>query len=67
MISYNGTWLELKDIERITAENSELPYFGTKFAVMAVMKTMIASRWIMLNPTVKRSKRRSISRNRLTI
>lgn len=38
MISYNGTWLELKDIERITAENSGLPYFGTKFAVMAVMK-----------------------------
>lgn len=38
MISYNGTWLELKDIERITAENGELPYFGTKFAVMAVMK-----------------------------
>lgn len=38
MISYNGNWLELKDIERITAENSDLPYFGTKFAVMAVMK-----------------------------
>lgn len=38
MISYNGVWLELKDIERITAENSGLPYFGTKFAVMAVMK-----------------------------
>lgn len=38
MISYNGVWLELKDIERITAENSDLPYFGTKFAVMAVMK-----------------------------
>ncbi len=38
MISYNGKWLELKDIERITAENSGLPYFGTKFAVMAVMK-----------------------------
>lgn len=38
MISYNGTWLELKDIERITAENSGLPYFGTKFTVMAVMK-----------------------------
>lgn len=38
MISYNGNWLELKDIERITAENSGLPYFGTKFAVMAVMK-----------------------------
>lgn len=38
MISYNGTWLELKDIERITAENSDLPYFGTKFTVMAVMK-----------------------------
>lgn len=38
MISYNGTWIELKDIERITAENSGLPYFGTKFTVMAVMK-----------------------------
>lgn len=38
MISYNGTWLELNDIERITAENSGLPYFGTKFTVMAVMK-----------------------------
>lgn len=38
MISYNGTWLELKDIERITAENSGFPYFGTKFTVMAVMK-----------------------------
>ena len=38
MISYNGVWLELKDIDRITAENSGLPYFGTKFAVMAVMK-----------------------------
>ena len=38
MISYNGTWLDLKDIERITAENSGLPYFGTKFTVMAVMK-----------------------------
>lgn len=38
MISYNGVWLELKDIERITAENSGLPYFGTKFTVMAVMK-----------------------------
>lgn len=38
MISYNGVWLDLKDIERITAENSGLPYFGTKFAVMAVMK-----------------------------
>lgn len=38
MISYNGIWLELSDIERITAENSGLPYFGTKFAVMAVMK-----------------------------
>lgn len=22
MISYNGVWLELKDIERITSENS---------------------------------------------
>ena len=38
MISYNGVWLELNDIERITAENSGLPYFGTKFTVMAVMK-----------------------------
>ena len=38
MISYNGIWLELKDIERITAENSGIPYFGTKFAVMTVMK-----------------------------
>ena len=38
MISYNGVWLELSDIERITAENSGLPYFGTKFTVMAVMK-----------------------------
>lgn len=38
MISYNGTWLELKDIKRITPENSGLPYFGTKFTVMAVMK-----------------------------
>ena len=38
MISYNGAWLDLKDIERITAENSDLPYFGTKFTVMAVMK-----------------------------
>lgn len=38
MISYNGVWLELKDIERITAENSGLTYFGTKFAVMVVMK-----------------------------
>ena len=38
MISYNGVWLELNNIERITAENSGLPYFGTKFAVMAVMK-----------------------------
>jgi hypothetical protein len=38
MISYNGVWLDLKDIERITAENSGLSYFGTKFAVMAVMK-----------------------------
>lgn len=38
MISYNGVWLDLNDIERITAENSGLPYFGTKFAVMAVMK-----------------------------
>lgn len=38
MISYNGTWLELSDIARITAENSGLPYFGTKFTVMAVMK-----------------------------
>ena len=38
MISYNGSWLDLNDIERITAENSGLPYFGTKFAVMAVMK-----------------------------
>ena len=38
MISYNGIWLELSDIERITAENNGLPYFGTKFTVMAVMK-----------------------------
>ena len=38
MISYNGVWLDLSEIERITAENSGLPYFGTKFAVMAVMK-----------------------------
>lgn len=38
MISYNGTWIELKDIKRITAENSGLPYFRTKFTVMAVMK-----------------------------
>ena len=38
MVSYNGVWLELNDIERITAENSGLPYFGTKFTVMAVMK-----------------------------
>lgn len=38
MISYNGNWLEISEIERITAENSGLPYFGTKFAVMAVMK-----------------------------
>lgn len=38
MISYNGVWLDLKDIERITAENSGLPYFGTKFTIMAVMK-----------------------------
>lgn len=38
MISYNGVWLDLNEIERITAENSDLPYFGTKFAVMAVMK-----------------------------
>lgn len=38
MISYNGVWLDLSDIERITAENSGLPYFGTKFTVMAVMK-----------------------------
>lgn len=38
MISYNGVWLDLKDIERITAENIGLPYFGTKFTVMAVMK-----------------------------
>lgn len=38
MISYNGVWLDLNDIERITAENSGLSYFGTKFAVMAVMK-----------------------------
>lgn len=38
MISYNGVWLELSNIERITAENSGLPYFGTKFTVMAVMK-----------------------------
>lgn len=38
MISYNGVWLDLSDIERITAENSGLPYFGTKFVVMAVMK-----------------------------
>lgn len=38
MISYNGVWLELKDIERITAENNGLPYFGTNFTVMAVMK-----------------------------
>ena len=38
MISYNGVWLDLNDIERITAENSGLPYFGTKFTVMAVMK-----------------------------
>lgn len=38
MISYNGNWLEINEIARITAENSGLPYFGTKFAVMAVMK-----------------------------
>lgn len=38
MISYNGAWIEFKDIKRITAENSGLPYFGTKFTVMAVMK-----------------------------
>ena len=38
MISYNGNWLEISEIARITAENSGLPYFGTKFAVMAVMK-----------------------------
>lgn len=38
MISYNGIWLELSDIERITAENNGLPYFGAKFTVMAVMK-----------------------------
>lgn len=38
MLSYNGVWLELSNIERITAENSGLPYFGTKFTVMAVMK-----------------------------
>lgn len=38
MISYNGVWLDLNEIERITAENSGLPYFGTKFTVMAVMK-----------------------------
>ena len=41
MISYNGVWLDLNDIERITAENSGLPYFGTKFAVMAVMKNRL--------------------------
>ena len=38
MINYNGVWLDLNEIERITAENSGLPYFGTKFTVMAVMK-----------------------------
>lgn len=38
MISYNGVWLELKDIERIISENSGLPYFGIKFTVMALMK-----------------------------
>ena len=38
MISYNGVWLNLNEIERITAENSGLSYFGTKFSVMAVMK-----------------------------
>ena len=38
MISYNGNWLEISEIARITAENSGLPYFGTKFSVMAVMK-----------------------------
>lgn len=38
MISYNGVLLELNDIERITAENSGLQYFGTKFTIMAVMK-----------------------------
>lgn len=38
MISYNGNWLEISEIARIIAENSGLPYFGTKFAVMAVMK-----------------------------
>lgn len=38
MLSYNGVWLDLNEIERITAENSGLPYFGTKFTVMAVMK-----------------------------
>lgn len=38
MISYNGNWLEISEITRITAENRGLPYFGTKFAVMAVMK-----------------------------
>lgn len=44
MISYNGVWLELKDLERIISENSGLPYFGIKFTVMALMKkTIIAS------------------------
>lgn len=38
MLSYNGVWLDINEIERITAENSGLPYFGTKFTVMAVMK-----------------------------
>ena len=38
MISYNGNWLEISEIARITAENGGLPYFGTKFAVMAVME-----------------------------
>lgn len=67
MISYNGNWLELNDIERITAENSGLPYFGTKFTVMAVMKNN--NRFLMdyaksYNEAIERL---SISRSRLTI
>lgn len=67
MISYNGVWLDLNDIERITAENSGLPYFGTKFAVMAVMKNN--DRFLMdyAKSYSEAIKRLSISRNRLTI
>lgn len=44
MISYNGVWLELKDIERITSENSGPPLLRNQIHGHGRdEKTMIAS------------------------